>query len=421
MAVRTVKINFYLRMERFNPETKEAPIYARITVGGKRLNFAINRMVNPERWEQTNKLEKARKAEDRELGFYLESIRTRIQQIERELLEEKIPITAENILNTFTGKNKKTKTLLEVFEYHNRNFNALVQSGQASDGTLKRYTTVLKHLKEFLHFQYNRNDILLEELEYSFVTHLDFYFRTERKCNNNSSVKYIRNFRKIIKVAIEEGWLKYDVFSKYKGRLIEVTKSYLTPDEIEAIQEKEISIKRIAVIRDIFLFSVYTGYAYSDVQELTYNHIFKHIDNQLWIFKKRKKTGIDENVMLLQPALDLIEKYKQHPKCIAKGVLFPVPTNQKVNSYLKEIADLCGINKVITFHTARHTFATTIMVGNGVPLEVVKDVIGHSNIKHTQQYAKMLNSKVSQDMIKLNEKLKKSSKGNSDNSTSVDN
>lgn len=406
MSLNKAKITFHLRLDKMNPVTQEAPIYLRITVNRKRVNLSINRAVNPERWKQTEQLQKARKTEDRELSFYMESIRSRLKEVERELLESKVPITAETIKNAFAGNHKKEKTLLEVFEYHNNNFKALVLSGQASQGTLDRYLCVIKHLRAFLKFQYNRSDIQLSELEFSFITHFDFYFRTERKCNNNTTVKYIRNFRKIIKIAIEEGWLKYDIFSKYKGKLIEVTKDYLTPDEIAKIQEKEITIERLSIIRDIFLFAIYTGYAYGDVQELTYKHILKHIDHQLWIFKKRKKTGIDENVMLLHPALQLIEKYKNHPKCLAKGVLFPVPTNQKVNSYLKEIADICGIKKVITFHTARHTFATTVMLGNGVSLETVKDVIGHKNIKHTQVYAKMLNSKVSEDMKRLNEILK---------------
>jgi len=350
----------------------------------------------------------------------MDSIRSRIKEIERELLESKIAITAENIKNRFTGISNKSKSLLEAFEYHNTNFKALVLSGQAAQGTLDRYTAVIKHLKAFLKFQYNKNDILLEELEYSFVTHFDFYFRTNRKCNNNTTVKYIRNFRKIIKMSVEEGWMKYDVFTKYKGRLIEVARPYLTFEEIKAIQDKPMHIERLEIIRDIFLFAVFTGYAYGDVKALTTKNVIKHIDNQWWVFKKRTKTGINENVMLLEPPLELIEKYKNHPKRISKGLLFPIPSNQKTNSYLKEIADICGIEKNITFHTARHTFATTIMVGNGVSLETVKDVIGHSNIRHTQHYAKTVNAKVSEDMKRLNEILKSKFKGKTDNSGDSD-
>ena len=363
---------------------------------------------------RNNQLQKARKNEDRELNFYMESIRSRMKEVERELLDSKIPITSENIKNAYSGNSKKSKSLIEIMEWHNTNFHELVFAGEAADGTLDRYKQVLNHIKSFLKYQYNRTDIFLDELEYNFITHFDHYLRTEskndkgriRKCENNSTVKYVRNFRKIIKLSVEEGWLQYDLFAKYKGKVRETEKAYLTPDEIECIRQKEITIQRLSIIRDVFHFSIFTGYAYSDTMEFTYAHIRRHIDGELWIFKKRRKTGVNENVMLLYPAIQLIEKYKSHPVCIQKGVLFPIPTNQRVNGYLKELVDLCGIQKKLTFHTARHSFATSIMLANGMPLETVMDTLGHKQMKQTQHYAKMLNSKVSDDMKRLNEKFK---------------
>ncbi len=415
--MQTAKFIFYLKHEKANQVTGEEPIYCRITVNGKRSNISINRWVDPKRWIETNKLQSARKSEDKELILYMESILLRLKQIEREMIESKIPITSENIKNVYSSKScntKKSKSLIEVFEWHNAKFKELVLSGEAANGSLDRYKQALNHVKAFLKYQYNRTDIFLDELEFSFITNFDHYLRIERKdekgrirkCANNSAVKYVRNFRKIIKRAVDEGWLEYDLFAKYKGKVRETEKVFLTPEEIEIIQNKEITIQRLSVVRDIFLFAIYTGYAYVDVKSLTYNHVQKHIDGEKWIFTKRVKTKVNENVMLLHPALQLIEKYKSHPVCIQKGVLFPIPTNQRVNTYLKELADVCGIQKKLTFHTARHSFATSIMLANGVPLETVMDTIGHKQMKQTQHYAKMLNSKVSEDMKKLNKKFK---------------
>ena len=225
--MQTAKVIFYLRNDKVNLETNEAPIYCRLTISGKRSNFSINRSVNPDRWELTDKLQKARKNEDKELSFYMESIRSRIKELERELLDKKIPITSEKIKNAYSGNSKKSRSLIDVFEWHNKSFHELVLSEEASQGTLDRYKQVLNHLKSFLKYQYNKNDIFLDELEYSFITNFDHYLRTERidakgrikKCGNNSTVKYIRNFRKIIKIAVDEGWLQYDLFTKYKGKI----------------------------------------------------------------------------------------------------------------------------------------------------------------------------------------------------------
>lgn len=256
--MQTAKIIFYLKLEKVNKVTGEAPIYCRITVSGKRSNISINRSVDPKRWEETNKLQSARKAGDRELINYMESIRSRIKEIERELIDSKTPVTSENIKNSFHGNSTKpkTKTLIDVIEWHNNRFHELVVAGDAAAGTLDRYKQVRNHIKAFLKYQYNKADIFLDELEYSFITSFDHYLRTERKndkgrirkCENNSAVKYIRNFRKIIKLAVDEGWIEYDLFAKYKRKIKETVRVYLTPEEIECIQNKEITIQRLSIV-----------------------------------------------------------------------------------------------------------------------------------------------------------------------------
>jgi len=420
--MQTAKVSFYLKFDKIKTETGEAPIYCRITVNGIRSNISINRWVHPDRWVETDMLRKARKKEDQELHFYMESIRSRIKGIERELLDNRIPITSENIKKAYSGKANKSKTLIDAIEWHNTQFKKTVDAEMATKATLKRYETVKKHVISFLQFQFPKSDLPLEELEENFITNFELFLRSERKdargslkkCANNSAVKYIRNFRKIIKMVVKAKWLKHDPFTAYDGKVRESSRPFLTPDEIELIRNKKIDVPRLEVIRDIFCFSIFTGYAYSDVKKLTYNDIHRHIDGELWIFTDRQKTKVEENVLLLDPAIQLIEKYRSHPVCLKKGVLFPVPSNQRVNTYLKELADICGIQKKLTFHTARHSFATSIMLANDIPMETLMTAIGHTRIKQTQHYAKMLNSKVSSDMKRLNEKLRTPKSDNSD-------
>lgn len=418
----TPKVSFLLRYDKINEDTGERRLYCRITVDGKRSDFSINRWVHPDRWVETDMLRKARKKEDQELHFYMESIRSRIKGIERELLDNRIPMTSENIKKAYSGKANKSKTLMEAIKWHNSQFQKTVDAEMATKATLKRYETVKKHVLSFLKFQFKKDDIPLEELEEDFITNLELYLRSERKdvrgslkkCANNSAVKYIRNFRKIIKMVVKAKWLKHDPFTGYDGKVRESSRPFLTPDEIELIRNKQIDVLRLEVIRDIFCFSIFTGYAYSDVKKLTYNDIHRHIDGELWIFTDRQKTKVEENVLLLDPAIQLIEKYRSHPVCLKKGVLFPVPSNQRVNTYLKELADICGIQKKLTFHTARHSFATSIMLANNIPMETLMTAIGHTRIKQTQHYAKMLNAKVSSDMKRLKEIFRPKPDDNSD-------
>ncbi len=204
--MKTAKVIFYLKPDKANPETGEQPIYCRITVDSKRSNISINRSVHPNRWKETDKLQKARKNGDKELNFYMESIRSRIKEIERELIDSKTPVTSENIKNAYTGNTSKSKSLIEVFEWYNKNLLDQVDSEERSSGTHDRYECVLNHLKKFLKYQYKRTDMYLDELTFPFITNFEHYLRKERinergcidKCGNNSAVKYMQNFRKVI-------------------------------------------------------------------------------------------------------------------------------------------------------------------------------------------------------------------------------
>jgi site-specific recombinase XerD len=263
----------------------------------------------------------------------------------------------------------------------------------------------------FLKGKLKRDDISLSELNYRFITEFEYFLRKhkpvdhQRPMENNTVMKHIERLRKMIKLAVRMEWIEKDPFTAHKAKFIKVQRGYLSQEELELIEQKEFSIERLQQVKDLFVFSCYTGLAYIDAISLKSADIRKGIDGGEWIFTARQKTDVPVQVPLLGKASEIIAKYKDHPKTKVSGTVFPIISNQKLNSYLKEIADLCGINKNLTFHLARHTFATTVTLTNGVPIESVSKMLGHSDIRTTQIYAKVVEMKISEDMTKLQNKL----------------
>jgi integrase len=254
-------------------------------------------------------------------------------------------------------------------------------------------------------WKYKINDIRVKEIDHRFITEFEFYLRSVRKCNNNSALKYIKNFGKVVRICLANGWITVNPFLNYKIRIRKVDRPFLNKEELETMALKTFVSPRLEQVRDIFLFSCYTGLAYIDVQQLKRSEIVKGIDGEQWIYTNRQKTSTPSRIPLLPYALSVIEKYKDHPQCEVEDKLLPILSNQKMNAYLKEIADLCAIPKDLTFHIARHTFATTVTLLNGVPIETVSKMLGHTNIKTTQHYARILDIKVGEDMMNLKRKL----------------
>jgi len=224
-------------------------------------------------------------------------------------------------------------------------------------------------------------------------------------CRNNTLMKHIERIRKIVNLAIKNEWLERDPFMKYKLAFTRTTREFLSADELASIEAKEFSISRLQFTKDLFVFSCYTGLSYIDSFNLTLQNISLGIDGEYWITTYRQKTDQPVRIPLLPKAMAIIEKYKDHPAVIANGKLLPGYANQTLNTYLKEVAGSCGIEKNLTFHIARHTFATTVTLTNGVPIETVSKLLGHRSIKTTQIYAKVIEWKVSQDMGILRSKL----------------
>jgi len=380
-----------------------APIYLRITIDGKPIEIAAKRYVIPEKWNSQAQKFNGISEEVRTLNAYLKTLEQQVYEAHHELLKERKPVTAETIKSRLQGTDERKLTIIPIFEDHINKLKALPD--EYAPATITRYNSAFKHLKEFLQWKYNVSDFNIKAIDHAFINEFEFYLRSVRKCGNNSAVKYVRsNFGKVLRVCLSNGWLDKDPFINYTSKIREVKRQFLTEEEIQAIANKDLKNERLKLVRDIFLFSCYTGLAYIDVQKLSPANIAIGIDGEKWIYTFRQKTDSRSNIPLLPPALEILEKYKQHPVCLTKNCLFPVLSNQKMNAYLKEIADICEIDKELTFHIARHTFATTVTLSNGVPIETVSKMLGHSSIKQTQHYAKILDRKVSDDMKALKEK-----------------
>lgn len=399
----TYSLLFYIKRDtRFSK--KQAPIFFRITVNGKRSEQSIKRSIEPERWDSKAGRVKGNRADARAINDLIDAIRAKINKIHSKFVDAGSMISASEIRDQYNGVDERRKTVLEVFRYHNELIKQQIGKG-FSLATSKRYETTIKHLEEFMVHQYRREDLLLSEVKYQFITDLEFYLKTIRSCNHNSTLKYIRNFRKIVNLAVKNDWIDKDPFMKYQVKLKETKREFLTEEELHRIEDKEFGIHRLDQVRDIFVFCCYTGLAFVDVEKLTPKDVSRGIDGDYWIFTERTKTGNSSNIPLLPKALEIIEKYQDNPLNLNIGRLLPVISNQKINAYLKELATLCEIEKNITFHMARHTFATTVTLTNGVSIETVSSMLGHKNIRTTQIYAKVVQRKVSDDMLKLKDVL----------------
>lgn len=380
------------------------PLYLRISASGQRTEVSTRRSWQPDRWDAATGSATGTRQDARTLNAYLSALQTRVYEVYLELVNSQQDITAEALKDGLNGVKKTGRMLIPIFQRHNEQLAKLV-GAEFAPATLERYETALDHTVAFLRNRYQVDDISIDKLNYEFVTEYEFWLKSARNCGHNTAVKYISNLRKIVNICLKNGWLVRDPFLGYKMSKREVIREVLTQQEIDVLTKKEFSIQRLAVVRDLFLFSCYTGLAYADIKKLKRSEVATGIDDEKWIFTSRQKTETASRIPLLPAATAIIERYSKHPICSDNDALLPVPSNQKMNAYLKEIADVCGILKPMTCHTARHTFATTITLTNGVPIETVSKMLGHRSLKTTQHYAKILDKKVSEDMLKLRSKL----------------
>jgi integrase len=402
-----LKTLFYLKKPK-NYVSGEMPIYYRITLNLVPAELSTGISCIPSHWNKKTERIKESHLDSVRDNMVLSQLELRAKDNYRYIseMEPHRIMSSQDIKDILLGKQIKRIMLLDVFREHNEKVKGLI--GQDfSAGTLQRYETSFKHTADFIKKKYKATDIAVTQVNHLFISDYDFYLRSVRGCNNNTTVKYIKNFKKIILICLASGYIVTNPFLNYKPKIKLVNRIALTLDELGLLEKKVFNIDRLDAVKDTFLFCCYTGLAYADVSSLKRGNILKGIDGEIWLHTFRQKTLIPTKVPLLDKALKLITKYKGHSKCSEQ--IFPLISNQKMNAYLKEIADICGIQKDLTFHIARHTFATTITLSNGVPIDTVSKMLGHTNIRTTQLYAKTLEQKISADMMLLKQKLQKKS------------
>lgn len=394
----TLGVIFFTRKKRNDPDKLD--IYVRITVNKERAEFSIKRDISVCNWDIFRCRAKETDQNLILLNTYLDDVYAEVLNAHKQLHSERKLITAKAIKLRYFGEDEERMTLMKAVEYHNRNNN-----NELRQGTLKNYFSTEKYLQQFLQERLKTDDIYLIQLNYKFIVNFENYIRTykpkkaRRTCTNNGVMKHLSRLMKIVNLSIRMEWLEKDPFKNYKLRFVKNERDYLTERELDLIDATSFMTIGLERVKDIFLFSCYTGLSFIDIKELHPNQILIGIDGNKWINTKRAKTNESVKIPLLPRAKEILNKYKEEMELT--GELLPVYSNQKTNKNLKEIAKACGIHKNITFHVARHTFATTVTLSNGVPIETVSKLLGHTKLTTTQIYARVLQKKVGEDMSLL--------------------
>nr|WP_321411865.1 site-specific integrase [uncultured Allomuricauda sp.] len=399
-------INFFTRKHKVQSEN--LIVYCRITVDGERTDFSINREIKANLWDNNRKRGKGFSNYVISLNKYLDQIYTGLHEAHRLLMAEEKVITPLAIKARFFGEDEGGKTLKQLIAYHNGTMHTSLRPG-----TRKNYHITERCINLFLKEEYGIEDIKLKKLNYRFISDFEQYLRkyrpsTRTKCTNNGAMKHMERLKKMSRLAVRLDWITKDPFENYKLRFEKTEREYLTKRELRLIEETTFTKEGVEKCKDVFLFSCYTGLSYIDVKALTPDHLLKGIDGNEWLFTKRIKTDEKLKIPLIPQAKEIIKKYEDSAERRIAKVLLPVYSNQKVNYYLKEICKACKIYKKVTFHTARHTFATTVTLSNGVPIETVSKMLGHTKLSTTQIYARVLEHKIGEDMQNLIEHMQNS-------------
>lgn len=379
----------------------EYPIYLRLTISGERTECSLYRSISPKLWDKTKERVKGNSSLAIEINNFIENVRNKIYQCHLSIEKSGEIVTALKVKNLYLyGEVEERKKVVDFFHEYLEKIEKL-KDIELTGTTIQRYRTAIDLFKESLK-QNNQLDIYLSEFTDAIIPEYIYYLKAERKCQHNTVVKYVRSIAKMIREAIKKDYIKEKEENlNISIRAEETTPIYLTKDELNRIIEKEFYVDRLNIVRDIFIFCCFTGLSFIDAKNLTNNHLEMDNKGNCWIKTNRQKTGIATNIVLLDIPHKIIEKYLNSEYCKTNNVLLPIYSNQKHNAYLKEIADLCSINKKLTTHVARHTFATTVTLANKVSMESVSKMLGHSDIRMTKHYAKILDETVEKEMDEL--------------------
>lgn len=388
-------ILFFIRESRVRKDGT-ASIEIVLTVNGERCAFSTGKRVKSCNWDKTKQQVKGKDEEAQSLNNYLKAIKAKLYQKEAELLDRGFIITAELLRDAYFDKveSLKEKSLFEVFEEHNKEQEKLVGNG-VSKATYWISVYTVRLLKEFVQQKYKREDLYLRELNLNFIQSFHSFLRIDKGMAQNSSTKHLKLLKKIVNLAVANSYMTTNPFITYKIEREPVEIDFLDEEELRKIINFDTPLPRLERAKDMFLFGCFTGLSYIDIKTLAPEHFEKDNAGRIWIKKRRVKTGVLSRIPLLPIAKLILDKYKGGEK------LLPIQDPADINKYLKDIAILCDIKKRITFHTSRHTFASTVTLANNISLEVVSKMLGHTNTRMTNHYAKLIDKCIGEQMDKL--------------------
>lgn len=396
---------FYPRKPKNYVPGHDVPVYIRVTVNKEdqpeedKAEFSTGKWIDRTKWCLKSKRVIGRSDSIKAINDYFDLLELKVTQATNHLLRIEHEVTADKIKLLVEGKPLEPKrTIMPVFKAHNERMKSLIGKDY-SYGTWERYETSYDHTLAFMQDVYKVDDFDIKKFDLEFIQQYELWLKTVRNCNHNTTMKYLANFKKIVLICVNKKWLQQDPFGEFKMTKKKVKKTPLTQLQIDEIARHRFSSERLEVVRDIFLFCCYTGLPYAEIKKLKRSDVFIGLDGYKWIDNERVKTDGAARIPLLPTAEQLMNKYADDPVCMEKGLVFPVRSNQKMNEYLKEIADLCNIPIHLTFHIARHTFATTICLTNGISMETTSKLLCHASITMTAGvYAQVVDTKVSEEM-----------------------
>ncbi len=404
------RVAFFLRRNVL--KNGESPVFMRITVNGQRAENNIQKSILPNLWNQAKERATGTSRTANDLNKFIEEARIKVHAIVTELQQENEPVTAIVVQQRFYGinpKKKKEKTILEVIQAHNDEAETLIGKDYTKT-TVYRYKSMKRYLEEMIKKNYEVDDLPLSEFTGEVIRAYEVFLKTEKDLCQNTLIRYMKALKKITNRCIANDWIKKDPFVGIKFKEVPTEPDFLTIEELNRIYECEPGCKRLEVVRDMFLMSAFTGLAFSDVSQLTSEHIVRDNAGNLWIRKHRQKTRQISNIPLLDIPAAILKKYEGNKKAAQKGVLLPVPANQVMNRYLKEIATICKIDKYLTTHVARHTYAT-VCLSQGVSLKNVSKMLGHASVKMTEHYARVLDTSILREMNEIRDAMNFSNLG----------
>jgi site-specific recombinase XerD len=404
MKINPIQLHFFPKKKTNNSIHS---LYMRMQIGSERCDISLKYELSKESWDKSNQRLKPKHRDQTRVSVLMNEYRHRAHAIYQESIQLGKSPSVFDVRNELLGIPEEGVSASCIFEMYRKAIDRkrALAGENNSAATIQKYGRTKGHLENFVKATFNKSIFPCEDITLKFIEDFEVYLKNRGNCQHNSAMKHIQTFRTIFKMAIAHGYVKNDPFANYKIRLQEVVRDCLNQDEINRIESVELSNKKLMRVRDFFLFSCYTGLAYAEIYNLKAKNI--QLENgQYWIRTRRLKTNVITNVPLLEKPKAILLNYNSKLHELADNdLVFPILSNQKTNDYLKIIALHCGITKNLHFHLARHSFATTVLLTNGVPIESVSSMLGHKRIATTQHYAKMVDKKLEEDMQKLQSRL----------------